>query len=119
MVCVFDSNIVIDYLNGLPEARREYTGYDTVYVSPITWVECQVKVPAGLEAATMDAIERDFVKLELSDECLKLSLHLRHTLRLKLPDAMILAGARVNGWTLVSRNTKDFPASMPGIRVPY
>jgi predicted nucleic acid-binding protein len=46
-------------------------------------------------------------------------LELRRSLRLKLHDAFILASARVNGWLLVSCNTKDFPASMLGVRVPY
>jgi predicted nucleic acid-binding protein len=40
-------------------------------------------------------------------------------LGLRLPDALTLASARVNGWLLVSRNTKDFPSSMLGVRVPY
>lgn len=39
--------------------------------------------------------------------------------RLKSPDAIILASAQVRGRILVTRNTKDFPANMPGIRVPY
>jgi predicted nucleic acid-binding protein len=38
---------------------------------------------------------------------------------MKLLDAMILAAAQVNGAILVTRNTRDFPANMPGIRVPY
>jgi predicted nucleic acid-binding protein len=38
---------------------------------------------------------------------------------LKLPDAVILASAQVRGRILVTRNIKDFPANMPGIRVPY
>jgi len=39
--------------------------------------------------------------------------------RLRSPDAVILASAMVRGRILVTRNTKDFPANMPGIRVPY
>ena len=39
--------------------------------------------------------------------------------RLKSPDAVILASAQTRGRVLVTRNTKDFPAEMPGIRVPY
>ncbi len=39
--------------------------------------------------------------------------------RLKSPDAVILATAMMRGRVLVTRNTKDFPAQMPGIRVPY
>ena len=38
---------------------------------------------------------------------------------MKLLDAYILATAQVNGAILVTRNTKDFPVNMPGIRVPY
>ena len=38
---------------------------------------------------------------------------------LKRADAVILASAQVNGRVLVTRNTQDFPASMPGLHVPY
>jgi predicted nucleic acid-binding protein len=44
---------------------------------------------------------------------------IRHRTRMKLMDAYILATAQVNGAILITRNTKDFPAEMPGIRVPY
>jgi predicted nucleic acid-binding protein len=40
-------------------------------------------------------------------------------MRIKLMDAMVLATAQVNGAILITRNTKDFPAEMTGIRVPY
>jgi predicted nucleic acid-binding protein len=43
----------------------------------------------------------------------------RDRARLKTPDAIILATAQLRGRILVTRNTKDFPAAMPGIRVPY
>lgn len=39
--------------------------------------------------------------------------------RLRSPDAIILATAQLRGRTLITRNTKDFAAGMPGIRVPY
>lgn len=119
MKAVFDSNIVIDYLNGIPQAAQELAHYREAWISPITWVEAQVKAPAGLEDATRQAIDALFRRLELDAATLQMALELRRTLRLKLPDALILASARVRGWTLVSRNTKDFPADMPGVRVPY
>lgn len=37
----------------------------------------------------------------------------------KAMDAIILATAQARGRVLVTRNIKDFPAEMPGIRVPY
>ncbi len=38
---------------------------------------------------------------------------------LSLENAVILASAQTTGRILVTRNTADFPAEMPGIRVPY
>ena len=39
--------------------------------------------------------------------------------KLKLPDAVIHASALIGNRVLVTRNTRDFPAGMSGIRVPY
>jgi predicted nucleic acid-binding protein len=119
MIAVFDSNIVIDYLNGIQQARMELAQYKTAYISPITWIEAQVKAPEGMQEATRAVVDKYFQRLELDEKTLSQGLLIRRELRLKLPDALILASARVNGWLLVSRNTKDFPATMLGVRVPY
>ncbi len=39
--------------------------------------------------------------------------------RLKSPDAIMLATSQIRGRVLITRDTKDFPAAMPGIRIPY
>ncbi len=119
MIALFDSNIVIDYLNGIPQAATELAQYQQAYISPITWIEAQVKAPPGLEEATRQAIDANFKRVELGEAVLLESLKLRRTHRLKLPDALIWASARVNGWQLVTRNTKDFPPEWAGIRLPY
>jgi predicted nucleic acid-binding protein len=119
VIALFDSNIVIDFLNGIEEARHEMSQYRKAYISPITWIEAQVKAPSGLEEATRIAIDANFERIEMTEAILNESLVLRRNHRLKLPDAMIWACARVNGWTLVTRNTKDFPVNMVGVRVPY
>jgi predicted nucleic acid-binding protein len=119
MIAVFDSNIVIDFLNGVEQARIELAMYKKAYISPITWVQLQVKAPVGLEEGTRQAIDANFERLELDERTLLEGLELRRNLGLRLPDALTLASARVNGWLLVSRNTKDFPSSMLGVRVPY
>lgn len=119
MKALFDSNIVIDFLNGIPQAATELSLYEERWISPITWIEAQVKAPAGLEAATRAAIDAMFLRVELDGSTLDTALQLRRSLRIKQPDALILASARVRGWQLVTRNTKDFPADMPGVRVPY
>jgi predicted nucleic acid-binding protein len=119
VIALFDSNIVIDFLNGIEAAKQEMSQYRQAYISPITWIEAQVKAPSGLEEATRAVIDANFKRVEMTEEILVESLTLRRSHRLKLPDAMIWACARVNGWPLVTRNTKDFPASLAGVRVPY
>jgi predicted nucleic acid-binding protein len=119
VIALFDSNIVIDFLNGIHQAEREISQYKQAYISPITWIEAQVKAPIGLEEATRLAIDANFKRVEVTEAILNESLVLRRSHRLKLPDAMIWACPRVHGWTLVSRNAKDFPASTVGVRVPY
>jgi predicted nucleic acid-binding protein len=42
MIAVFDTNIVIDALNGVAEADAEYSRYERVLISRITWMEVLV-----------------------------------------------------------------------------
>ena len=42
MIAVFDTNIVIDALNGIAEADVEYNRYSRVLISRITWMEVMV-----------------------------------------------------------------------------
>jgi predicted nucleic acid-binding protein len=43
----------------------------------------------------------------------------RRQKKIELPDAIILATADVAKRQLMTRNVKDFPAGMRGVRVPY
>ena len=95
MSAVFDSNIVIDFLNGIELAHAELVQYKRAYISPITWIEAQVKAPQGLEEATRTVVNSHFQRLELDDQTLEEGLTIRREMRLKLPDALILASARV------------------------
>jgi predicted nucleic acid-binding protein len=47
------------------------------------------------------------------------AIAVRQKYKLKIPDAIIWASARLNNALLVTRNTKDFNRSDPGIRIPY
>ena len=42
MIAAFDTNIVIDALNGLELADTEYSRYERVLISRITWMEVLV-----------------------------------------------------------------------------
>lgn len=115
----FDSNILIDSLRGHEPARGEIKAVTTPYISRLTWIEVLSKVDDRTENVVHAFLDR-FIVDEVTLTISRLAAALRNERRsLKLPHAVILASARVNGRTLVTRNTHDFPAGTPGIRVPY
>ena len=115
----FDSNILIDTLNGSHKAKSELQRVDRRSISRVTWIEVMSKAPPGRNAL-LEAFFADFSIDELTEPISRRAAELRFERpSLRLPDAVILASAQVHHRILVTRNTKDFPVNMPGIRVPY
>lgn len=118
----FDSNVIIDLFNGVEEARSELRRASSsggIWISRMVWIEIMSK--------GSDVRLREIEKF-LSELCIdevdpeiaaRAAMMRRERPRLKSPDAIIHATAQLRGRILVTRNVKDFPASMPGIRVPY
>ena len=115
---LFDTNILIDYLNAIPEARVEFERYDDRAISVITWMEVMVGAGEAVQAATRAFLD-GFKTVELHADIAERAVAFRRTRKIKLPDAIIWASATVEARLLVTRNTKDFPSDSPGIRVPY
>jgi predicted nucleic acid-binding protein len=115
---LFDTNILIDYLNAVPEAREELNRYTERAISIVTWMEVMVGAEGRLEALTRGFLD-GFETIGLDARIAEKAVSLRRGRRIKLPDAVIWASAHVNGMILVTRNTKDFPAGDPSVRVPY
>lgn len=115
----FDSNILIDALNGVFAAHSEIARVDRPCISRVTWIEVLSKE----RGATLRVIETFLGGFAIDELDARIAAHAaalrRERPRLKLADSVILASAQVNHRILVTRNTKDFPAAMPGIRVPY
>lgn len=114
----FDTNIVIDWLKRKPQATIELERYPRHRLSRIVWTE----VLAGEDLDRREIVRQalsNFEIAELDARIAAAAADIRYRSRMKLMDAYILATAQVNGAILVTRNTKDFPANMPGIRIPY
>jgi predicted nucleic acid-binding protein len=114
----FDSNIVIDWLNRRPQAKAELLRYKQHRISRLVWTE----VLSGEAFEDRDGVRQvisAFEVVELDARIALAAADIRHRTKMKLIDAYILATAQVNGAILITRNIKDFPAEMPGIRVPY
>ena len=118
MIAVFDTNIVIDALNGMNEADVEYGRYERVLISRVTWMEVLIG------AKDDDTDLRDFLEVYFEIVPLDLAVAenavlIRREKHIRLPDAIIWGTARANDAVLVTRNTKDFHPDWEGIRLPY
>jgi len=116
---VIDSDVLIDFLQGVPAAKKELALYSDRCVSLISWME----VISGTETVEEERQCRNFLMqfrvVAISPEIAEQAVLFRRAHHLKLPDALIWATAQHEGCILVTRNTKDFGAQTPGIRIPY
>ena len=115
---LFDTNILVDYLRGVDEARIELARYQDPAISVITWIEVVVGATPATEEATR-AFLNGFRVIALDEGVAEAAASLRRTHRMKLRDAIIWASAAREGRLLVTRDKKAFPASDPGVRLPY
>ncbi len=120
MKALLDTNILVDYLQGVESAREEIARYRKPLISRITWMEIMVGVePDSEEAVLTRSFLEGFGVVELDGEVAAQAVVLRREHRMRLPDAIILASARREECLLVTRSTKDFSSEWPEIRVPY
>ena len=115
---LFDTNILIDFLGGVPEARRELGLYEDAAISIVTWMEVMVGASEETSVATRAFLAR-FKMVDLDEAIAETAVQLRRSHRMRLPDAIVWASARRQDRILVTRNTRDFPESDPGVRAPY
>jgi predicted nucleic acid-binding protein len=115
---LLDTNVLIDFLGGVAAARKELARYDNAAISSVSWMEVMVGAPKGAEDETRKFLSR-FSLVALGQPVAERAIELRQSHRIKLPDAIIWASAQIEGRLLVTRNSKDFPISDPGVRMPY
>ena len=119
MKAVVDTNILIDYLSGSEKAKQELDSFEELYISVITWMEILAGAQEGEEESEIREFLRRF-RVHLVDAGVaERAVEIRRREKIRLPDAIIWATAQQLGVLLVTRNTRDFPARHPGIRVPY
>ena len=119
MNVVLDSCILIDALNGSEPARTYLREARNAAISRLTWMEVLVGAAGVEEERSIRGFLSLFELLPIDEAVAEEAVKLRRSHRLKLPDAIIFATARVHRAELATRNTKDFPAGTPGVVVPY
>lgn len=115
---LFDSPILVDALVGLSSARTAIVTSPERYITRLAWSE--VMAGARGDEERVEEFLDHFKVVELSEEIARRGSVLRRQRpAMALADALTLATAQLTGRILVTRNTRDFPAELPGIRVPY
>ncbi len=117
---LLDSVILIDRLNKIkPAAQFIEQYYEYIQLSVVTRSE----VLAGCDDngfVDVQEMLNMFPTNEITVEIADLAAKLRREFNWKLPDAYQAAIAKYNGWTLVTRNTKDFPTEKyEFVKTPY
>ena len=119
MKALIDSDVLIDFLQGIEAAAVEIDRYDDACYSIISWMEVMIGAETDAERFAAETLFESMRRIELSAAIARRAINLRKQLKIRLPDAIVLATADCEGCILVTRNTKDFSQTDPRIRVPY
>lgn len=119
MKVLFDYGILVDYLNGVEDARTEIEGVDSAsrFISVLTWIQ----VLESVDDAHKEAVEgflSSFTLLPVDTAVAEAATSIRAERQARLPDALLEATAQVGDALLVTRNTAAFTPAVH-IRVPY
>jgi predicted nucleic acid-binding protein len=115
----FDSDVVIDYLQGRAPALELLESWSELHMSIATWIEVMTGATRGGIGTAVRRALADFTVHPVTGSIAERAVALRSARRLRTPDAMIWATALHLGIPLVTRNTRDFPADDPMVIVPY
>jgi predicted nucleic acid-binding protein len=119
MKAVFDSDIVIDFLQGNEHAKNEFLHYTEKLISVITFAEVMGGADDATSAPTRRFLTEAFRIVPVNEAIAEIAIANRKKHRLKLPDALIWGTAQFEKTILVTRNTKDFPETERSVRIPY
>jgi predicted nucleic acid-binding protein len=119
MRALFDTNILIDYLNGDQRAKKEMELYDFQAISLITYIEILVGLQVVEEIEAIKKFLHRFSIIEIDLQLANLAAVIRKKYKLKIGDSLILASAEHSQCLLVTRDTKDFSQTLPIVRIPY
>ena len=119
MKVLFDTNILIDHVQGHRAATEAIASHSGAAISVITWVEIMSGVPPAQEVAMRLWLDR-FHLIDVDADIAVYAAALRHESRLDLADALIVATAQASGRTLVTRDRALGEAlDDPAVLIPY
>lgn len=120
VTALFDTNILIDHMDGVEEASNELFAYSNAVISVINWMEVACDLTPEEVADFNDLLrDADIGVVQTSESIMVSAARLRGHTRKKLPDCVIRATAHHFGCLVITRNPSDFGGEGPLVRVPY
>ncbi|MPQ56274.1 PIN domain-containing protein [Duganella sp. FT27W] len=126
-IVLFDTNIIIDMLDGVPEALEVVAGgeYESKIISSINWMEvaCQM-TPERIADFRIKLLRLDIDVVQTSEQIMVRAAAIRRAstkenTKKTLPDCIIRATAEVENRIVITRNARDFGGPGPFVHVPY
>jgi predicted nucleic acid-binding protein len=120
---LLDTNILIDYVRGVPVAIAWLRGLpESPRISVMSLLELQAGVKSQREEREIEATCGPLSALLVTDEIAKrggnLMRHFHKSHGIDIPDAIIAATAEHHGLRLATLNVKRFP-TFPKLKRPY
>lgn len=113
-----DTNIVVGFFKGDTAVKSALERFDTLKIPAAAYIEFMVGLKSEAQRIAVGEVMKALFEIVQTDmRVCEEAAELRRTTRLKLPDAMIYATARIHGGTLITRD-KDFDAGAGDIYVP-
>lgn len=122
---LFDTNILIDLVQGVPEAQTELSNYDDAVISVISWMETCCKMTETEKSRFVKQLAAAEIKVAHTDD----DIMRRTTIyrgqgvaagaKKRIPDLMIRATADSQDRVVVTRNPGDFGGESFKVHVPY
>lgn len=116
---IFDTNILMDYAAGVPQARDIVRKYPTRIISVLTYAEILTLLPQERVKKMKSFLCDNFTIEPVDAATIEFAIYYKNHYRLSMPDAILYGYAMSHDLNLVTRNTKDFNPHWHNITVPY
>lgn len=109
---LIDTNVIVDYLGGKLPQKNLDTVHNIIDKVPFTSIIYKIEALSFNFSVDELIFAESFldylILIELNEIIVDQTIQIRRQFKVKTPDAIIAATAKVNNLTIVTRNTKDF-----------